>query len=631
MSLQNIPLSKSNFDECDWQQVIAQCDQKECRHYSRLFFEQADKAEETANTQAQEIFTLLGGIASLYFTLDNKEAPFAPVVVWKDGSRSFIVDDLTEEHLKILVEVVPEVADPEMRARIADVLWVSKARNFRMAGLAVDAYLLSATTLEQSEQWVPVEERIERALQLAATLGKNNQYFPKTIQHIENLLDKYEEKVPNFLSIPLMDLLLSQKQGKPEKYTEFAEHGAKQAEAEGAWHIARKYWEIWGEWLALAKDTDRKYASLEAIAETFVKEADAVVNGSPPRYMSAAMHMQSAIETLRKVPGMQTRTKELHHILLGYQEKIETNMGTISVPFDVTEFQEKAREHMKGKTLPQALQALAFIGSFPRVDTLKDQVIASTKQFPFRSLVSVVAVNDSGKTVGQRPPLILTREEEAEQAIRAEMFRHAILFQQVHVLGYVEPAREQINLEHAIRIRDLLPLVSSNPFVPSGREMIYARGLHAGLTGDPLVAAHLLLPQIENSIRVILVRLGRIVSKLDDNGMQDEFDLNRIFYDYWDDLVYLFGEDLAFDLRGLLVERFGSNLRNEGAHGLMDYVTFFSPQVSYVWWLTLRLCFMFLISISLHDQDQEGQSQDERDQLEDQESQPQDQGSQQEN
>ena len=618
MPLQNIPLSKRDFDTCDWQQVIAQCDQKECRQYSRLFFEQAGKAEEIANTKAQEIFTLLGGITSLNFTLDNKETPFTPAVVWKDGSRSFVVDDLTDEHLKVLSEVIPEVSDAEMRARMADVLWVSKVRSFRMAGQAVDAYLASATALEQAEQWVSIEQRVERALQLAAALGKNNQYFPKTIQYIENFLDKYEGKVPLFFSAELMELLLAQKQGEPEKYAIFAQQGAKQAEAERNWPIARKYWEIWGRWLALAKDTDRTYASLEAIAETFLKEADAATKAEPPRYMAAAMHVQSAIETLRKAPGMQTRTKELHLLLLNYQKQIEANMGTISVPFDVTEFQVKAREQVKGKTLQQSLLALAFIGSFPRVDTLRDLIVASLKQFPFRSLVSVVAVNDSGKTVGQRPPL-RTSGEEAEQAVRAEMFRQAILFQQLHVLSCVEPAREQITLEHVVRTRDLLPLVSSNPFVPPGREMIYARGLQAGLAGDPLIAAHLLLPQIENSIRTLLARQGRIVSKLDDNGMQDEFDLNRIFYDSWDDLVQMFGENLAFDLRGLLIERFGSNLRNEGAHGLMDYPAFFSPQVSYVWWLTLRLCFMVLIESS----PQEAQQQDQEDQPQDQESQSQ--------
>lgn len=70
-----MPLSKSDFAECDWQQVIEQCEQKACHIYSRLFLGEAGKAEAAANAKAQEVFTLLGGITSLIFKLDNKQLP----------------------------------------------------------------------------------------------------------------------------------------------------------------------------------------------------------------------------------------------------------------------------------------------------------------------------------------------------------------------------------------------------------------------------------------------------------------------------------------------------------------------------------------------------------------------------
>ncbi|WP_369707395.1 DUF4209 domain-containing protein [Desulfosarcina sp. BuS5] len=50
-----------------------------------------------------------------------------------------------------------------------------------------------------------------------------------------------------------------------------------------------------------------------------------------------------------------------------------------------------------------------------------------------------------------------------------------------------------------------------------------------------------------------------------------------------------------FDLQGLLVERMGANLRNRMAHGLMDYASFFSIHVSYLWAITLRLCCWHII------------------------------------
>jgi hypothetical protein len=310
MPLQYIPLSKEDFDKCNWQEVITTCEQKECHIYSRLYFEEAKKAEEAGDTKVQEIFALLDGITSLMFTLDNKESPFGPVIVWHD-SRSFIVDDLSDEQLKVLVEVAPEVTDPEMRARIADVLWI-RTRNFRMAGLAVDAYLESATILEHPENWTQSAHRIERALQLAANLGKKNQYYPKTIQHIELLLNRYEGEDPLFLSAKMMELLLEHKQGDPEKYAKYAEKAARQAQQDNNWHKARTYWQIWGQWISQAGEVNGLYASLEAIAETYLREAELAANGPIPRHMIAAWNIQSAIETLRKIPGTKDRINELH-------------------------------------------------------------------------------------------------------------------------------------------------------------------------------------------------------------------------------------------------------------------------------------------------------------------------------
>lgn len=138
----------------------------------------------------------------------------------------------------------------------------------------------------------------------------------------------------------------------------------------------------------------------------------------------------------------------------------------------------------------------------------------------------------------------------------------------------------------------LLPFVSNNPFVPEGRELIYAQGLHHGLKGGLLVAAHLLIPQIENSVRHVLAENGVLASTLSNSGIQEERNLNRTLYE--PKLEELWGEDIVFDLQGLLVERFGSNLRNRMAHGLMELDSFSSYSILYVWWTTLYICFAHL-------------------------------------
>ena len=79
----------------------------------------------------------------------------------------------------------------------------------------------------------------------------------------------------------------------------------------------------------------------------------------------------------------------------------------------------------------------------------------------------------------------------------------------------------------------------------------------------------------------------------DEKGIQNEYDLNKTL-----DLPKIkdiFDEDTLFDLNGLLVDRSGSNLRNLMAHGLLDDEDFSSPLMSYLWWVTLRLCYLPLL------------------------------------
>lgn len=53
----------------------------------------------------------------------------------------------------------------------------------------------------------------------------------------------------------------------------------------------------------------------------------------------------------------------------------------------------------------------------------------------------------------------------------------------------------------------------------------------------------------------------------------------------------IIGEDLLFDLQSLMVEPgFGTNLRNQLAHGLMDTDQFYADEAVYAWWLIWRMC-----------------------------------------
>ncbi len=56
-----------------------------------------------------------------------------------------------------------------------------------------------------------------------------------------------------------------------------------------------------------------------------------------------------------------------------------------------------------------------------------------------------------------------------------------------------------------------------------------------------------------------------------------------------EELIGMLGEDTDFDLRALLMERFGANVRNQHSHGLMDTQSYYSGTTCYFWGKTLNL------------------------------------------
>lgn len=154
--------------------------------------------------------------------------------------------------------------------------------------------------------------------------------------------------------------------------------------------------------------------------------------------------------------------------------------------------------------------------------------------------------------------------------------------------GIIDPARRTIIRQHRVVPDSFHALVYHNPVVPVGREYLFARGLNAWMYGDLPVAAHLLVPQLENSLRNLLARAGGRTTTLGPGGVQHDRTLGSVLSA--DQLEKMLGPNVLFDLRCLLSDSFGANLRNLLSHGLIGHATMYSAPVSYLCWLVLHLC-----------------------------------------
>jgi hypothetical protein len=585
MALLDIVLSIENFSQVEWETIIEQCHPKECRLYSSCFFNAAKAAQNEAKV-VQDVYEFLGHVTSPMLKSESNHEPFTPVIVSADGVRSTIPKDFSDLQLNLLTELASTVNNPELRARIADILWERK-RDFRMAQLAVHSYLESAQLLENPEQWFSSFQRIQRAVRIASRLGKNNDFLKLAIKYVESLLAKYQTKDTLYFSAKLMRLLQEQGLGDFVKYAEFAEKIAVSAEQSRQWDKSREYWEVTGRWYALLKDTENQKRIQVKIAETYVSESNTAISKSSPSYRVAASCIQKAIAAYRRVGGMKERVEELQKLLLEYQPLSMTEIKQYSREIDITSLIEKTRSQVLGKSFRDAIFELALMGFSPSVKNLKSQVEEAVCNYPLQFLMPEILYSQTGKVIATKPSLISNNPEKAETAIQVAMLKNARYRQYIYANAVVNPVRHQINLEHSVSLEDFKFIVNNNLFIPPGREMIYAKGLLEGMRGDFVISTHLLAPQIEHSIRYLMEQQGCIVSGLDDRGVQDEHNINVLIRR--PELVEILGEDITFDLKGLLVHRFGSNLRNRMAHGLINYSDFFTTENCYLWWLTLHL------------------------------------------
>jgi hypothetical protein len=293
---------------------------------------------------------------------------------------------------------------------------------------------------------------------------------------------------------------------------------------------------------------------------------------------------------------MKERVEELHKLLLKHQPQSMSEMKMFSHEIDTRSLVEQATAQVRGKSFKDAILQLALMGSSPSVEKLRLRVEEALRDYPLQFLIAETLYNQTGKVVARKPSIISNDPEESETALQISMLKYARYEQHIYASAIVNSARYQINLEYNTSMEDFAFIVINNPFIPPGREMIYARGLLEGLRGDFLVSTHLLIPQIEHSIRYLMEQQGCIVSGLDDRGVQDEHNINVLIRR--PELVEILGEDIVFDLKGLLVHRFGTNLRNHMAHGLVEYNGFLTDDNSYLWWLTLHLCCLPIIKLN---------------------------------
>jgi hypothetical protein len=183
MPLLNSPLTKEDFINSGWQNIVNSSESKDCSEYSIAFSKEAMEAIKAGKIRDQTVFEILAFVTDITIELESA------------GNFASQLTRLTDEHLNFLTEIVVNISDPELQARVADILWI-KRHDYQMARLAITAYLRSAIELE--DLWGHYFRRIRRAFELAWAI--NTQQIEQSEQS-----DPWDKLAGMFKDDPLFD------------------------------------------------------------------------------------------------------------------------------------------------------------------------------------------------------------------------------------------------------------------------------------------------------------------------------------------------------------------------------------------------------------------------------------------
>lgn len=588
-------INPEKLEDIDFTKILEEAPSSKCSDYASCFKKEVSKSSDNENEQKALIFSFLMDICSLLLSPEDSY-PFTPMVEYSNGSRSFLPRDLSDEELEIIYSLTEHIQDVELLSRLNDILWIER-KNHKAASEGINAYLETARQLFDNDDEGAAENRIVRAINLAKHLG-DSELLEKTGEVLEDLIHDSLEDTPK-VSGRLLEAV--HENGLEINYhlIQDVENRAEEASDSNELKIAQILWEVVARIHETLGNEEESKKSMVSAAETYVSQAQEATKS-----MTAVFFYKKAIEAFRRVGNHKDKIEEIRQMMSEKQKDAFEEMEMMSEVIKVEDIRPKVQEHVKEFDFLEAILRLAFITDIPSQKKMENQVENLVEDHPLMYSFRKDILSEDGETVAIRPSIVGSSEKQKERGIRAESYRLASQYREIATKLYITPARRQIFREHQTDSRSLYSLLINNPFIPPDRIYLFARGFSSGFNGDFVEACHILISQLENSLRFLLQKQGVVVSSFDDEGIQEKMALNTMLWEENEELEKILGSDIVFNLRGLLADPLGDNLRNRLAHGLLSSNAFNLPRTEYAWWLILRICLLPLAN-SMRKEDHE--------------------------
>lgn len=316
------------------------------------------------------------------------------------------------------------------------------------------------------------------------------------------------------------------------------------------------------------------------IAENYEKEGDFLVADKKLNtyYPSISNIYLNALREIKSVPNCDDLRNRLK-IKVSKEQIEDRNMiqlfGAPMIPeIDYKQVQKNISE-LNIDSLEAAFQLLLSIPVVSE-NTITEYVnISKDAQSPITQFFSqTIKLNASGSRVGSA---------DGDDALinNARAFSRDLITANIRVIKNIMDTHKKIDEDFILNSITQ----SKSRFIPIDRIYIYTIGIFEGFNNNFILAAHLLMPQFENSLRYVASQNGIETTKL-----TEEIQHENMLGGCLEKIMGFTNNDLHKELKNFLIDISMVNFRNELSHGLMS-TNLIDHYGLYLWWLSLKLIF----------------------------------------
>lgn len=557
-----------------------------------LLYALANEAREVGNDARADTIELLAEIMSITVRPDDESNPFGPKIVL-EGRRSMIPDDIVGEQSAILADLVDTLPNIYLRAKIGDLAFYNSRKHWKAAATAITAYCAIArgrldNTIEprwpdRAESILDVVSPLARAAALSGLTRKRGYVSADLNDTLRSCYDAALAGRHYVAFVKTAELGLHYKSLEFGTVAKHAESLADAAPADAYPEAVKRVWLIAASCHDRLGQKDDAARCAMAAAEQTLKMRDQSEQPTVKAHWTKA-----AIGEMRHIAGSRDRVQALRDELRSLQMSANDEFGTFHTPIDLADDQKAIAERFDGIDFPDACIQFCSMAKPPPKQELRTLAVEMAEQHPLGASIGASYYDAEGREFARVPPLTMG-EEPSEDWYRAEAvrFMDLAMFQQVR--GKIEPARIAIANRISIQERHVLPIAEASAFVPQGRDALFAMGFARMFQGDYASAAHFLFPQLENSLRHILMIANRDPSKIEQDLVQGDRALSALLDVNRSDLEAILGEDIVHEIDILFNFRPGPALRNELAHGKLPWGAFFHHAAIFGCWFIFNL------------------------------------------